>query len=98
VGYLVDNNFTGVTVVHEDFEHTLKKPGPEFTCMTFKQWWKLALWLSLFFTPFAGPFMAMAIKILYDGKLDEEISKRVQKEWARQGFCFKCGITWEETI
>jgi hypothetical protein len=98
VGWLVENDYPGVTRVDEKYEHTFEKPGQVRTCMNFKQWRKLAIWLSLFFTPIAGPFMALAIKILYDGKIDKEMSAQVQKEWARQGFCFRCGVTWEECI
>ena len=98
VGYIVDNEFKGVTRVDEDYEHTFIKPSPVFVRMTIKQWFKLSLLLSLFFTPFCGPLMALAIKMLYDGKLDEKLTKKAMDEWKRQGFCFKCGITWTEAI
>lgn len=96
VGWLVEHGFPSVTKVDENFEYTFTKPGPVGHCMNFKQWKKLAIWLSLFFTPIAGPFMAYIVKILYDGGVDEVESARVQKEWARQGFCYDCGITWRE--
>jgi hypothetical protein len=98
VKHIVENDFRGVTVINEDCKDTLVEPGPVYIFLPWKKVGKLALWFSLFFTPFAGPLMALAVKILYDGKIDEEASVQTHKEWARQGFCYSCGSTWDNPI
>jgi hypothetical protein len=98
IGHLVEEDFEGVIYVDEDYEHNFTKPGPVEKSMNLMQWIKLSILLSLFFTPFAGPFMALAIKILYDGTIDKELTNRIWAIWANQKFCFECGKTWKESI
>jgi hypothetical protein len=96
---VVESNFHGVKTVPERYEWKLTKPaGPVVARMSMKQFIKLSLFLSLFFTPFLGPFMAWMVKILYDGSIDPKATKARVQEWARQGFCFKCGLIWTEEL
>jgi hypothetical protein len=97
VGRIVKADYEGVTTVHEDYEWTFQVPAVAYTCITFKQWLGLSILLSIFFTPFAGPGMAYAVKILYDGRIDHAITKKVIDLWYDQKFCFKCGVTWQES-
>jgi hypothetical protein len=96
VGEIVSSDYEGVTIVDERWEHNFIKPKPIISIITFKQWVKLSIILSLFFTPFAGPFLAFIVKIFYDGRIDKDLTRKDLNIWRNQKFCFVCGITWKE--
>jgi hypothetical protein len=95
VGLIVADKFQDVTTVDEAHEHKLVEPGPVPYKMSTKQCLKLGLWLSLFFTPFAGPMLAYVVKIMYEGGVDKKATDLANNHWFRQGYCYSCGGIWE---
>jgi hypothetical protein len=95
---VINSDYENVEFVDEDTEWRFTQPKNIQTKLTIKQTLGLSILLSIFFTPFLGPVMALIIKGIYDGKKDETLTKKELDKWANQKYCFKCGIIWEEAL
>jgi hypothetical protein len=84
-------DYDKILEVDEAYEHLLQEPSNAQNSLTNGQMWRLFIIFSMFFTPFAAPFMVLLVKIMYEGGVDAVRSRAIKKSWAQNLFCYQCG-------